>query len=78
MEQEEKQCNEVQTIREFTYQGDRVSAGRECEAVVTIRTRGGWVKFIYIWQVIVWKEVSSNVEVVCLQESCKSSNAVWK
>ena len=44
MEQEEKLCDEVETVREFTYLGDRVSAGEECEAAVTARTRCGWVK----------------------------------
>ena len=28
----------------FIYLGDRVSAGGECEAAVTARTRCGWVK----------------------------------
>ena len=45
MEQEEKTCDEVETVGEFTYLGDRVSAGGGCEAVVTARTRCGWVKF---------------------------------
>ena len=35
VEQEEKLCDEVETVREFTYLGDRVSAGGGCEAVVT-------------------------------------------
>ena len=38
-------CDEVETLREFTYLGDRVSAGGGCEAAVTARTRCGWVKF---------------------------------
>ena len=38
MEQEEKICNEVETVREFTYLGDRVSAGGRCEAAVTVKT----------------------------------------
>ena len=41
MEQEERLCDEVETVREFTYLGDRVSAGGGCEAAVTIC---GWVK----------------------------------
>ena len=45
MEQEEKLCDEVETVGEFTYLGDRVSAGGGCEAVVTARTRCGWVNF---------------------------------
>ena len=44
MEQEEKLCDEVETVREFTYCGDRVSAGGGCEAAVAVRTRCGWVK----------------------------------
>ena len=41
VEQEEKLCDEVETVREFMYLGDRVSAGRGCEAAVTARTRCG-------------------------------------
>ena len=42
---EVKLCDEVETVREFTYLGDRVSAGGGCEAAVTARMRCGWVKF---------------------------------
>ena len=45
MEQDEKLCDEVETVSEFTYLGDRVGAGRECEAAVTDRTRCEWVKY---------------------------------
>ena len=45
MEQEQKLCDKVETVREFTYVGDRVSAGGGCEAAVTVRTRCGWAKF---------------------------------
>ena len=38
-------CDEVETVMEFTYLSDRVSAGGGCEAAVTARTRCGWVKF---------------------------------
>ena len=43
MKQEEKLCDEVETVREFTYLGDRVSTGGGCEAAVTARTICGWV-----------------------------------
>ena len=43
MEQEEKLCEEVKTVREFTYLGDMVSADGGCEAVTT-RTRCRWAK----------------------------------
>ena len=45
VEHEEKLCDEVETAREFTYLGDKVNAGGGCEAVVTARTRCGWVRF---------------------------------
>ena len=45
VEQEEKLCDEVETVREFTYLGDRVSAGGGCEAVVATRARCEWVRF---------------------------------
>ena len=35
----------METVSEFTYLGDRVSAGGGCEAVVSARTRCVWVKF---------------------------------
>ena len=39
MEQEEKLCDEVETVNELTYLDDNVSAVDECEAAVTARTR---------------------------------------
>ena len=44
MEQEEKSCDKVETVGEFTYLGARVSAGGGCEAAVTAKTLCGWVK----------------------------------
>ena len=44
-EQEENLYDEVGTVREFTYLGDRVSAGGGCEAAVTARARYGWLRF---------------------------------
>ena len=40
--EQEKLCDEVETVREHMYLGDRVSTGGRCEAVVTVRTRCGW------------------------------------
>ena len=45
MEQEEKLCDEVETVIEFIYLDDMVSAVGGCEAAVTARTRCGWAKF---------------------------------
>ena len=45
MEQGEKLCDKVETVKEFAYHGDRVSAGGGCEAAVTGRTTCRWVMF---------------------------------
>ena len=45
MEQEVKLCGDVEAVQEFTYLGDRVSAGGGCMAAVTARTRCGLVTF---------------------------------
>ena len=45
MEQEENLCDEVERLMEFTYVGDRVSAGEGYEADEIAITRYWWVKF---------------------------------
>ena len=45
MEQEERLCDDMETVGEFTYLCDRVSACGGCVAAVTARTRCGWVRF---------------------------------
>ena len=52
MEQEEKLCDEVETVREFTYLSDRVNASGGCEAAVTARTRSWLVKFRYCGELL--------------------------
>ena len=46
MEQEETLRDQVETVGQFTYLGDRLSAGGGCEAAVTARIRCGWVKLM--------------------------------
>ena len=46
VEREENLCNAVEIVIEFMYPGVRVSAGGECEAAVTVKTRCGWVRYI--------------------------------
>ena len=45
MEQEEKLCDEVETVQEFTDLGDRVSAGGGYKVAVTARTSCWCVMF---------------------------------
>ena len=44
MEQEDWLFDKMETVRDFTYLSDRLSADGGCEAVVTVRTR--WVSYI--------------------------------
>ena len=44
MEQEQKLCYEVETVRQFTYLGYRVITGGGCEVAETARTNCRWVK----------------------------------
>ena len=44
VEQEVRLCDEVETVRKFTYLGERVSAGGGYEAAVTAGTICGWVR----------------------------------
>ena len=46
---EDELFDEVETVREFTYPVDMVSACGGCEAAVTTRARCGWVLF---WSVV--------------------------
>ena len=46
MKQDVKLCDKVESVRELTYPGDRVSAGGGCEAAVTVTTRCGCVNFM--------------------------------
>ena len=41
----EKLCNEVETVNEFCYLGDRLNSSGGCEPAVTARVRIGWVRF---------------------------------
>ena len=36
----------METVRQLTYPGDRVSAGGGCKAAMTARKRNGWVKLM--------------------------------
>ena len=45
VEQVEKLCDGVDTVREFSYLGDTLSESGGCEVAVTSRARLGWMKF---------------------------------
>ena len=41
----EKLWDQVKTVNEFCYLGDKLNASGDCEAAVTARVRIGWVRF---------------------------------
>ena len=45
VEQEEKLCDEVETVREFIYLDDMMIVDGGCEAAVTARTGRRWATF---------------------------------
>ena len=53
--QQEKMCDEVETVKEFCYLGDRLNASGGCEAAVIARTRLGWKKFRECGEVLLGK-----------------------
>jgi len=38
-------CDGVETVTEFSYQGNKLNATGRCEVAVTAKTRFGWMKF---------------------------------
>ena len=62
MEQEEKLCDEVETVLEFTYLGDSLSAVGRCDTAVTA-TSCGWTEYWECgeeyWELGVWQGISS-------------------
>ena len=69
----EKLCDEVETVKEFCYLGDRVSASGGCEAAVTARTRYGWVKFRECGELLNGKRFSLKTKGIVYQSCVRSA-----
>ena len=74
MGQGERLRDEVETVREFTYHGDIVSSGGECEATVTARATCGWCKFMECGELLYERRFALRLK-GCV---CLTSNSVWK
>ena len=55
-EQQEVMCDEVETVKEFCYLGNRLNASGGCEVAVTARTRLGWKKFRECGEILFGKD----------------------
>ena len=77
VEHKHKSCDEVETVRRFTYLGDRVSAGGGCEAAVTAIAKCGWIKFRECGELLHDKRFPLKLK-GGVHKLCKASNNVWK
>ena len=66
----------METVREVTYLGDRLSIGEGYETVVSARTRCALVKFRECGKLL-YEKMFHLMLYCCLQELCKASNYVW-
>ena len=70
-------CEEVETVRNFCYLGDRVDASGGCEAAVTARAR--WLGEVQgIQRVAEIKKVLAEGERNGLSELCKIGDVIWE
>ena len=76
IEVKEQLCDEVETVEEFCYLGDRFSASGGCEAAVTARARCGWVKFRECGELLNGKRFSLKTKGIVYQ-SCVRSAMVY-
>ena len=67
----------METVREFTYLGDRVSAGGESEAAATARTRNGRLKLKECGELLYGRRFPLKLNGV-VYKSYKASSTIWK
>ena len=77
VEQEERPCNEEETVREFTSLGDRIRTCEKCEAAVIARTRYWRVKHRECGELLYSRRFSLKLKGAVYQ-LCKPSNDLWK
>ena len=67
----------METVREFTYHGDRVSASGRYEAAVTVRTRCGWFRLRECGELLYVRRFLLKLK-GAVYKLCKTSNTVSK
>ena len=66
----------METVTEFSYLIDRINFGGGYEAVVTSRTRIGWLKFRDCQDLLHGQQFPLKMN--CIQQLNEISNALWK
>ena len=69
---------QVDFVKSFCYLGDRLNASGGSEAVVTARTRIGWIKFRECGELLCGRKFSLKIKGKVYQSCANISNAVWK
>ena len=69
--------DDVKTVTNFSYLGDRINSGGGREAAVTFRTRLEWVKYRDFQDLSTQKFTSENQK-KCIKKLCEISNALCK
>ena len=77
----EKLCDEVETVNEFCYLGDRLNASGGCEAAVTPRVRIGWVRFRECGKLLLGNrfplEMKGKVYCCCVRSAILYESEAW-
>ena len=71
----------METVRDFSYLGDRINSGGGCEAAVTSRTRLGWAKFKECHDLLCWKKFPLKIKAIvykgCVRSAMLSGSEIW-
>ena len=70
-------CGEVETVREFTYLADRVSACGVCQTAVTARTRCESAMAMECGEMLHGRRFLPKLK-GALHKLCKAINTAWK
>ena len=76
-----KLCNEVKTVNEFCYLGDRLNSSGGCEATVTARVRIGWLRFRECGELLLGNrfplKIKGKVYHCCIRSAIMYKNKAW-
>ena len=74
-------CDEVETVKGFSYLGDRLNASGGCETAVTSRVRIGWMKFIECGELLRGRRFSLRMKGIvyrsCVRSAMLHGSEIW-
>ena len=69
----EKLHDDVETVTDFSYLGDRIYSGGGCEVAVTSRTRIGWAKFSVCHDLLCRKKFTLKINGIVSKSSVRAA-----